>query len=266
MKREIEEELGLKYNPEGSVLRKIQKRMLDILITVDQICEKHNIPYWLEGGTLLGAVRHKGFIPWDDDVDIQILRKDCNKFQSILQKELPSEYILQTTKTDNLYSSTIMKIRDLNSDIIEKRAKRYKYNGIYIDVFIMDYCNPINEYIYTRQLKKIKQGIEGGESRNNITQILMSKMRVILLYISGIIGKYKFFNRIVYSDGYIFSGGMFDIEDIFPLKKIEFEKYYFNAPGNTSSFLKSAFGDNYMTLPDENNRSDKHIESLNYFK
>ena len=64
---ETQESLRAKYNPEGSELRRLQMRMLDILIVVDEICRRHDIPYWIEGGTLLGAVRHGGFIPWDDD-------------------------------------------------------------------------------------------------------------------------------------------------------------------------------------------------------
>ena len=65
-----------KYNPEGSTLRKAQMRMTDILLIVDKICEKHNIPYFLDGGYLIGAVRHGGFIPWDDDLDIAVMRED----------------------------------------------------------------------------------------------------------------------------------------------------------------------------------------------
>ena len=64
-------ELRSIYNPEGSVLWQMQERMLELLMVVDSICRKHNIPYWLSGGSMLGAVRHQGFIPWDDDLDIE---------------------------------------------------------------------------------------------------------------------------------------------------------------------------------------------------
>lgn len=68
------EELRQRYNPDGSLLRRQQMRMLHILVEVDKICQRHNIRYWLSSGTLIGAVRHGGFIPWDDDLDIEMMR------------------------------------------------------------------------------------------------------------------------------------------------------------------------------------------------
>lgn len=67
-----QEQLRVKYNPDGSLLRNAQLRMLEILIDFDRVCRKHDIKYWLSSGTLLGAVRHGGFIPWDDDLDVDL--------------------------------------------------------------------------------------------------------------------------------------------------------------------------------------------------
>ena len=69
-----------KYNGEGTMLRKAQLRMLDILVEVDKVCKRHNIPYWVDYGTLLGAVRHGGFIPWDDDLDISMMELPITVF------------------------------------------------------------------------------------------------------------------------------------------------------------------------------------------
>ena len=70
------EELRARFNPEGSLLWKHQQRMVELLLAFDAICKRHHIRYWLIGGTLIGAARHQGFIPWDDDMDVQMLRED----------------------------------------------------------------------------------------------------------------------------------------------------------------------------------------------
>ena len=88
------------YNGENTILRKAQLRMLEILVQVSSICDKHAIPYWIDYGTLLGAVRHNGFIPWDDDLDISILKKDYTKLSKVLQKELPLNLVFQNWKNE----------------------------------------------------------------------------------------------------------------------------------------------------------------------
>lgn len=70
------DELKARFNPEGSMVRRHQYRMLEMVVVLDRICKKHNIPYFLYGGTLLGALRHNGFIPWDDDIDLGMMRED----------------------------------------------------------------------------------------------------------------------------------------------------------------------------------------------
>ena len=103
MNKNIEEELRRRYNPEGSTLRKQQNKMFEILILIDKLCEKYKINYWLSDGTLLGAVRHGGFIPWDDDLDINMMKSDYLKFIEIAKVELPSNLKIQTHETDKGY-------------------------------------------------------------------------------------------------------------------------------------------------------------------
>lgn len=100
-------------------LRTCQLKQLAILEEVDRICRKHKINYWLDGGTLLGAVRHGGFIPWDDDIDLGMLLPDLQRFIKIAPGELSESLFLQTPESDPLNKEPIIKIRDLNSLYIE---------------------------------------------------------------------------------------------------------------------------------------------------
>src|SRR5690349_22020810 len=103
------------YNPEGSVMRRTQQRLLEILDVFDTVCRKHGIDYWLDWGSLLGARRHAGFIPWDDDLDVSILQKDYRKLVAALEKEMPADFKLQTRKSDNKYWYYYPRIRDTRS-------------------------------------------------------------------------------------------------------------------------------------------------------
>jgi lipopolysaccharide cholinephosphotransferase len=118
-------------------LRDCQLKQIDILNEIDRICKKYDIHYWLDGGTLLGAVRHKGFIPWDDDVDIAIDCEDLKKFIEVAPDELPENLFLQSPKTEPNVKEKIVKIRDLNSLFIEKSDHFINdyVKGIYVDLF-----------------------------------------------------------------------------------------------------------------------------------
>ena len=124
-------------------LRTCQLKQLGILEEIDRICRKHNISYWLDGGSLLGAVRHGGFIPWDDDIDIAMPQDDARRFAEVAPKELPSTLRLQTPDTENT-REPIMKVRDLNSFYVEGNEDfSLDYSkGLFVDIFPMiDYPN-----------------------------------------------------------------------------------------------------------------------------
>ena len=132
--------LRQRFNPDGSQLRKHQLRMLEILVVIDKICRKHQIPYWLSSGTLIGAVRHNGFIPWDDDLDIEMMRNDYLHLLEVLTKELPDWLALQTDETDPNYFFFYAKVRDRRSVLNEGNNydRMWKEKGIYIDIFPME--------------------------------------------------------------------------------------------------------------------------------
>lgn len=120
-------------------LLRLQEYQLSLAILVRQICEKHNIPYFLIAGTLLGAVRHKGFIPWDDDLDIGMLRENYDRFIAVAQSELDDAYFLQTYKTDQYMPFPYAKLRINGTIMREKSSQNCKWNtGISIDIFPFD--------------------------------------------------------------------------------------------------------------------------------
>lgn len=123
-------------------LRKLHSLELKILVEIKRICDKHKIEFMLIAGTLLGAIRHKGFIPWDDDIDIGMTRDNYEKFCKIAKSELYEEYFLQTPFTDNQYGKFFgAKIRLNGTKVRSKHdPKEFKNNGAYVDVFIFDNC------------------------------------------------------------------------------------------------------------------------------
>ncbi|MGX7303749.1 LicD family protein [Enterococcus columbae] len=120
-------------------LRKLQLTELELLKEVDRICRKNNIDYSLYAGTLLGAVRHKGFIPWDDDADIAFRPKEYQKFFEACKNDLNTEkFFLQDYRTDPNYRWGYAKLRRKNSAFIRKGQEHMKYqNGICIDLFVL---------------------------------------------------------------------------------------------------------------------------------
>lgn len=124
-------------------LNDIQQILLGFLLEVDRICKKHNIKYFLGGGSLLGAVRHKGFIPWDDDADVMMLRKDYDRFLSILPSELPNYLFAQTQENEKDSHFPFTKLRINNTLLSTEFTSRFPniHNGIFLDVLAQDYTS-----------------------------------------------------------------------------------------------------------------------------
>ena len=122
----MNDELRSKYNPEGSALRRDQMELLRMLKVVSDICKEHGIQWWLSSGTLLGAARHKGFIPWDDDLDIVMFREDYLKLEKILCELDSDEYVFHCMKTDVDYVNYFGKFRKKQGRV-QSTSKRYRY-------------------------------------------------------------------------------------------------------------------------------------------
>lgn len=127
-------------NLTGETLRKLQFTELELMREVDRICRKNGIMYSLDGGTLLGAVRHKGFIPWDDDADIMMTRAEYSRFYSACKKDLDKEnYFLQEFRTDPEYRWGYSKLRKNGTVFLRENQEHIKcHTGVCIDIFIFD--------------------------------------------------------------------------------------------------------------------------------
>lgn len=125
---------------EKELLRKVQLTQLEIAKEIRRVCDENGIHYFLACGTFLGAVRHQGFIPWDDDMDIGMLRSDYEKFCRIAPQKLQPQYCLQTWYTDPNYSLPFGKVVKRGTVYLEsKKTRRLKENGFYVDIFPYDY-------------------------------------------------------------------------------------------------------------------------------
>lgn len=124
---------------ENNQLRMLQKLEKEMLVAFISICSKYNLRYFFLGGSCLGAVRHQGFIPWDDDIDVAMPRKDYQTFLQVAQAELPAHLFLQHSISDKNYPLSYAKIRNCNTAFVEASASHISMNhGVFMDIFVLD--------------------------------------------------------------------------------------------------------------------------------
>ena len=253
-----------KYNPEGSTLRKAQLRMLEILKTVDFICRKNNIPYFLESGTLLGAVRHAGYIPWDDDIDISVMLSDYTRLRKVLQEQLPANMVFQDTTTDPNYPMLIGKVRDTKSYFEEDYSRKLIYKGVYIDIFPIEKIpcwkwKQFLDYMYGHCVRALHNY---SNKTDRFLSALVYPFAKILVCFTRLVNKCIPTNKVSYQYGrktYF----QYDLKDIFPLQELQFEGNLFLAPQNPDALLKVCYG-NYMQIPPEEKRA-VHANKIEFY-
>ena len=237
-------------------LRSRQLKQLSILEEIDKICKRHNIEYWLDGGSLLGAIRHGGFIPWDDDIDIAMSLEDEKRFEQIAPKELPEWLFLQTPATDPGSKEPITKIRDKNSLYIEQGddfSQPY-VKGIFVDIFpFVDYPNISRKWIkiLTKEISKSNSILHHKHyySLRSFAEFFYFGAKYYLYSatwkIVSCFGEKTRCSDVPYLNG---RGISFDKKAIKPLGTIKFEGKEFPAPNNPDSYLTDLYGD-YMQIP-----------------
>lgn len=243
------------YNPEGSALRKDQKEMVKVLQAFAEICEKHDIQWWLCSGTLLGAARHKGFIPWDDDMDVSMLKKDYRKLEKILIEMESDEYFYQCMKSDVEHVNIFGKFRKKADPVMstDPRSAYFKYQGIGMDVFCIEkssrFAAHMGKFFYGN-LQNPTKYIKNRRLRHFMIRLVQVVNLGFLLPLTRIIGWINPKGMCHYRLGSGFYDEPFYLEDIFPLKTMEFEGHMFPVPGNTDAYLTKMYGD-WRKLPSE---------------
>lgn len=261
-----------------TILREMQKVELEILKEFLNICQKYDLQYFLLGGTLLGAIRHKGFIPWDDDIDVGMPRPDYDKFLSIAQGELPEKLFLQTRETDCEYPMNFAKIRNTETTFIEKTAQFLNINhGVYIDIF------PLDGYPKSKVMQKLTNCID-AILKFKISKAFFSenykeswKHRIIDALIKILRGNYKtatkqrdkFIRRYSYDKCEIVNNycGAWGQKEIMPKDyfgkgiKGTFENLDVILPYKYDLYLTQLYGD-YMTPPPKEKQIGHHYYTI----
>lgn len=244
----------------------------DILDVIDTICKKNGLRYSLAYGTLLGAVRHSGFIPWDDDIDIMMPREDYNILLDVWNKEAPKNYILQNYYTDSDFTQNFSKIRKNNTTFLQSESEREKnyHKGIFVDVFPGDRVAPQRikqavQYIACAINLLYSRGYTSGtgglvELVEQVLLLIKGKTRSKLRDMAAHVMQY--WNDKVFTD-YIFASTISSSRMRYPastfddLERIEFnEKAYF-CTKEYKKILSVQYGD-YMKFPPEEERVWKH--------
>lgn len=265
------------------IISEVHKIGLGILKEIATLCEKHNITYYLYRGTLIGAIRHKGFIPWDDDIDIAMPRDDYERFLDIARRELPPDLFLQHYTTEKGVCLLFAKVRDNNSAFIEPGGLDYKniHQGIYVDIFPLDII-PESKFkqivlitmlgimIKTYYMKKHPYYRE-----QNILQRTKLTMYKLLPVSSTLL--ISFCEKLCKAGRNKKSSYLADLmlepckkriykrEWFDKVQKLEFEGSIYDGPAGYDEYLRHFYGD-YMQLPPQDQRKPKHYQICDPFK
>lgn len=267
---------------DAQILDNLKQAELDILVEFIKVCDTLNLKYYITYGTLIGAIRHKGFIPWDDDIDIYMTRDDFEKFKQNAAPLLPKNLFVQTYETDPEFIYSYMKIRNSNTTFIESTASHRNINhGIFIDIFPLDFypksktkafvltllCELIRRRVIT-EVYKLK-----NSNLNFLKKLFLYTQKIALrilfpsikstLKLQKKIGrsvndsdKYVSYEDLNFTNKYIFSKNWFG-EGI----QTDFENIEVTVPKDYDSVLKNLYGD-YMQLPPVDQQIPHHYSNI----
>lgn len=261
---ESEKDLRDKYNPEGSTLRKAQHRMVEMLAFLDDVCKQNDIVYYLAFGSLLGAVRHNGFIPWDDDLDVYIKDTDLKRLREIINSG-SYPYIVQSHSNDKGFVRYYNVLRDTKSEYIkdEYQHNLRKYRGIQIDLFPYEFGVLENGKKLVAKTIGLNEKYFLGKHRL-LSELVYNVTYYFLIPFFKLIGKLKGKSYVCLGYEGLLPGHHFLSKDVFPLKQIEFEGLSVPCPNQPENILKIDYGNDYMNLPDEEMRDHHKVLRIRF--
>lgn len=270
----IENYVKSSYDGKVEIIRQKEK---EILCEVDRICKKHSIDYYLVGGSLLGAVRNQGFIPWDDDVDICMLREDFEKFRSICPKELDDAYAYQSYSDEKSTHYIYDKIRLKGTYFSSEHSNKYDdmENGVFLDVFVFDktanskLLQKLHVYLIVmlRRLIHIRWTKEPVNGKFAAVSALILPLVCILPFgfYHGLFEKIlRFFEKSKSSRFLLDGTGLYIKKGAFPAewatgsKPVMFENTEFPGVNDAEGYLSRWYGEGYMTPPEISKRTSGH--------
>lgn len=265
------------YEPE--VLEKLHALLTEMLGDFQMVCDKYGLEYFALYGTAIGAVRHKGFIPWDDDLDIGMERHDFEKFMEVAEKELGGSYRVASARTDPLYTSTVVKLQLKDTIFISGISRDMDFEQcVFIDIFPLDAVAPtrtdaarqLHKTVFFDRLMYLRgtaypiipyNGLK-GEAAQAVCSFAHFLLK--LFHVSP-----KFLFRCFEKEAERYNSGkctylavfglptalryVFKRESMYPLKEVPFETGVIHLASNNDATLRMEYGD-YMQLPPEDQR------------
>lgn len=268
---------------EQEVLRKVQLCQLEIAKEIKRVCEENGIVCFLCCGTFLGAVRHKGFIPWDDDMDMGMLREDYEKFLRIAPHALHSRFCIQTWYTDPNYALPFAKVRMRGTRYLEAKSTELQENGFFVDIFPFDYAPETLEEQKSHagklcslfRTKLMRSHCKPWMENDRILWkkrigYLYYQMRSLFISAEDIARRYDTLacslpesSKLCRQRG-LSRLDVYDCAWYQEFAEYPFEGEVFLGPKQYDAVLRSQFGD-YMTLPPENERENRHqIQEIDF--
>lgn len=258
-------------------LRALQECELEILEEFVCTCKKHGLCFFLAGGTLLGAARHGGFIPWDDDIDIAMPREDYDRLAELAPAVLQTRYFYQNPDTDPHYFLSYAKIRKNGTEVYEERFENAKFHkGVFIDIFPLDFCpkpgvlchllfNVLAVMNYRAQILSGEDYTPYKEWSGKVGYHLLKLLpaNTLLKARRGLLKLSKRLSRGDYVASYAGAYGYY--KEVSPwawfqnTADLQFEGSTLPAPEGADHILRQSYGDSYMELPPENERI-RHID------